>query len=388
MRKTKLNINKIADKEVSPEKALKRAQMKVLGKDPFIATVMLNLQHKFTKDIPSAATNGLSIQYNPDFLSQLSPGEQVFLVAHETLHVAFRHAERLGLRVPSRWNQACDYVINALLKTRDIGTMPPRGLYHREYVAKSAEEVYELLNEENPPHGDSDAIDPFGEDILPQSIDAPVKLTPEENMKLDEILVRAKDQALKQDQWGNMPGYIKDLLDSVTAPKHNWKEQLRDFVAEKTKNDYSWKRPNRRTEPDIYLPSLYSENTRSVVIAVDTSGSIFPNELNAFLREISAIHRDTQPIETHVIAVDTTIHETYTYDAWDNIPSSLELGGRGGTSFQPAFDWANKRDPSCLIYLTDLYAPAPETPGYPTLWVSTTKENTGPFGRTIYLDLT
>lgn len=392
MRKTKLNISKLSDRKISPERALKRAQMGVLSKEPFIATVMLNLTHVFSEDVPTAATNGLGVKYNPEFFQSLTPSEQVFLIAHESWHVALQHndSSRLQNRIRLRWNQAADYVINGLLKQQNVGQRPQGGLYEYRFLDMSTEAVYAEL-EEYQKEGYFPETDLFGDDIQESDSTHPsssTSLSPEEKMKLDEILVRAKDEALKQKQWGNMAGHVKDLLDDIIRPKHSWKDQLRNFITERTKNDYSWSRPNRRTDPDIYIPSLYSENPRSVVIAVDTSGSISTKELTMFLNEIKAIHEDTRPVETHIIAIDTEIHDTYQFDGWDTIPTALSFGGRGGTAFAPAFKWAKDKDPSCLIYLTDMYASFDfPSPSYPTLWVSTTPEERAPFGDTIYLDV-
>jgi len=393
MRKTKLNLNKIVSKNVSPEKALKRAQMGVLAKEPFIATVMLNLKHNFSDKVPTAAANKLEVLYNPEFFMKLDPQEQIFLIAHEAWHVALQHGARLGHRDSKLWNQAADFVINYILTDQNIGSRPQGGLYQQAFANMSTEQVYEQLENLLETSGVTHRSDLFGEDITPPSNDLtqPIqspKLSPQEQMKLDEILIRAKDEAVKQKQWGNAPGHLKDLLDDITSPKHNWKEQLRAFVTERTKNDYSWRRPNRRTPPDIYIPSLYSENPRCVVIAVDTSGSISNEELNTFMSEIRAIHEDTRPVKTHIIGIDTKVHDEYEYDGTEYIPKQLSFGGRGGTEFQPAFDWAEDKNPSCLIYLTDLYASDPDNPAYPTLWVSTTKDKHGPFGTTIYLDCT
>ena len=174
------------------------------------------------------------------------------------------------------------------------------------------------------------------------------------------------------------------MVESILQPQHDWKAALRRFVTERTKNDYAWSRPNRR-HPDIYMPSLYSESPRCVVVAVDTSGSISKEELTAFMTEIKAVHEDAQPVETHIIDVDTEVNQVWEYTAHDYIPNGLDFSRGGGTYFHPAFEYADEHDPSCLIYLTDLYADDPREPSYPTLWVSTTHHKKGPFGETTYL---
>ena len=50
---------------------------------------------------------------------------------------------------------------------------------------------------------------------------------------------------------------------------------------------------------------------------------------------------------------------------------NLKMKGRGGTSFQVAFDWINKnlRDVKLVIYLTDGCGDKVGKQGFPILWV-------------------
>ncbi|GGN05412.1 hypothetical protein FHR83_001402 [Actinoplanes campanulatus] len=54
----------------------------------------------------------------------LSEEEWRFVLAHELLHVALRHADRVGGRDPYLWNVACDFVINGWLVEMGVGVMP------------------------------------------------------------------------------------------------------------------------------------------------------------------------------------------------------------------------------------------------------------------------
>jgi predicted metal-dependent peptidase len=47
----------------------------------------------------------------------------------------------------------------------------------------------------------------------------------------------------------------------------------------------------------------------------------------------------------------------------------------------------NNIQPSVCIYLTDMYGDFPAyPPPFPTLWCSTSKDETAPWGETIYID--
>ena len=64
--------------------------------------------------------------------------------------------------------------------------------------------------------------------------------------------------------------------------------------------------------------------------------------------------------------------------------------GHGGTDFRPSFVYVAEHpeiEPSCLIYITDGYGPAPrDPPPYPVLWILTRDgEKPAPWGRELRL---
>jgi predicted metal-dependent peptidase len=136
----------------------------------------------------------------------------------------------------------------------------------------------------------------------------------------------------------------------------------------------------------LYLPSVYREGVGTIVIGVDTSGSIGEEELRQFAGEISAIADQAQPDMIHVVYCDAAVSSTQEFGPSE--PIILEPKGGGGTDFRPVFEWVSQNaiQPICLIYLTDLcchdYPPLP--PPYPVLWV-TDSRRTAPFGETIKL---
>ena len=68
-----------------------------------------------------------------------------FVLAHEFLHAALQHAERLNGRHPLLWNLACDFVINDWLLEMHVGCMPNGALYDAQFHGLSAEAVYDRL---------------------------------------------------------------------------------------------------------------------------------------------------------------------------------------------------------------------------------------------------
>ena len=102
-----------------------------------------------TTEIPTAATDGKNIYYNPKFMSKLSVNQQTFIVGHEVLHVAFNHLKRSKDRDNKLWNIATDAVINAMLVDQGL-EMVSGGIDMPEGLTMNAEQIYQkLLNEKN-----------------------------------------------------------------------------------------------------------------------------------------------------------------------------------------------------------------------------------------------
>ena len=82
---------------------------------PFWGVLSLRLAPVEDPSIKTMQTDGISIRYNPGFVTGLSRGLLRTTIAHETMHCAALHHTRRGGRDPRRWNIACDYAINPLL---------------------------------------------------------------------------------------------------------------------------------------------------------------------------------------------------------------------------------------------------------------------------------
>jgi predicted metal-dependent peptidase len=68
------------------------------------------------------------------------------------------------------------------------------------------------------------------------------------------------------------------------------------------------------------------------------------------------------------------VHEARSLDELSDIRMK-GLGGGGGTSFIPVFDWVREHEikPEALIYITDLMGSFPsEAPAYPVVWCAST----------------
>lgn len=123
-----------------------KIKRKMLIKYPFFGSVIANLKYVKDEEVKTAATDGDNIYYSEEFLSKLKPDEQVFVLAHETCHIVFKHVDRRTSKEPVMWNIACDAVINAFLESDGLSVLKD-AVKIEGAINYDAEELYEKLRQ-------------------------------------------------------------------------------------------------------------------------------------------------------------------------------------------------------------------------------------------------
>ena len=399
------------NRQLTAEQKLIRARTQLLLNHPFFGTLCVRLK-LVPGSLPTMATDGRRIVYNPAFVDWLSPAELEGVLAHEVLHCALAHHCRRGQWEPDLWNQAADYAVNPILLGSGV-VLPPGVLVDATFADLSAEEIYSrLLNRrntaeefENPPSGqgaaESQPGPPAGGPANPEQPPSPrpgaigevmdavgedgQAASQAERLRQEREWAIASEQAIRSAKaCGQEPAGMERALEEERCGRVDWRSVLRDFVSASRPSDYSWTPPNcRHVARGLYLPSVVRSGVGEIVIAVDTSSSIGAEELNQFAAEITAIAQDVQPDVIHVVYCDAAVQNVQ-----EVVPPEavvLSPAGGGGTDFRPPFEWVEERglSPACLIYLTDLCCRSyPQTPDYPVLWV-TDSRRTANFGETL-----
>lgn len=407
-----------------------RARTGLVMSQPFFASIALRL--KLVSDSSGTVwTDGVHLGYDPKFLDTITQEQIKGVIAHEAMHVAQGHAWRRGARDPELWNEACDYSINQHILNARL-ELPPDAKINAKYGELGAESVYDiLLQQKTPPppkskpqkgqgqdkgqpspgQGQPDPGDGQGDEQgdgqgdgdkqgqgQPGTQPAPsappkpwgeVRDAPspdEGGITEAENEIRVMEAYQSAKAMGKVPGGMGRLIERITTTPVDWRAVLHEFMQRTAKNDYSWHRPNKRyLALGLYLPSLSSEQMPPVVICVDTSGSVSAKELAEFGNEINAVIDHCRPESVQIVYCDSRINKTVEF--LPDEPVVLEAVGGGGTDFRPPFSWVDEQglQPACLLYLTDLYGPAPQhPPDYPVLWVATTKEPV-PWGEVVRL---
>lgn len=334
----------------------------------FITTVLFSLNHKWDNSIQTGATDGINLFLNPKFFEGLDFAERVFLLAHETWHVVFKHMDRCRHRDMVKWNIACDHVINLMLK--DSGFKVIRGACcDDQYRDMSAEEIYDLLPDPDPNDHEGHLQPPPGSQ--PGATQAEKAAYENWQNQVDSTISRAAAQAEKQGAAGSIPGEVERYLEKMAKPKVDWRKQLQAFFTAIAKTDYSMRTPNRRfINQGIYLPSMVGEHMGEIAFAVDTSGSVQDHEFAAFLSEIRGIKQMYNPDKMTIIDFDTSIKNVHEIKRDESI-DGIKFNGYGGTDMWPVFDhYKGKQAPKVLIVFSDMYCDmSMPKPPYPVIWV-------------------
>lgn len=307
-----------------------------------------------SEDIRLAAVNPSQGVIYFNSAAGLSFDETLFVMAHEILHPALGHDERLEGRDPFLWNVACDFRINAWLKELRIGTMPEGVLYDEELAGLSAEAIYHRIVTD---------VRRFRRLATLRGVGAVDVLPPESGVRrangdgadqqgtdLDrfyrEALARGLD--LEQSSGSQFRGLLPaGLIEEIRArilPPIAWDVRLANWFDERLpalEKARTYSRPSRRqgVSDDIPMPSYYipkrMREARTFAVIIDSSGSMQREMLAMGLGAVSS-YADSR----HVSLVRVIFCDAAARDAgWmrpDELAGRVEVWGRGGTVLEPA----------------------------------------------------
>lgn len=358
---------------------LAKAKTSLILEHPFVGSIALNMPFVWDDTIPTAATNGKRVAFNPAFVNMLSDDELKFLVAHECFHPMLEHNFRRHGRDAKKWNVAADYVINKLLVDEGIGRMPKMGLLdHGIYTAGggTSEGIYDILPDQPDDHDDGPGPLDNCEDGEGDNA--------EQAQQQAEWKVKVAQAAQAAKMMGKMSAGLQRFVDEVLQPKVNWRDVLHRFLVKARTDERTFARPNRRfMSQGMYLPSVTGEAMGEIVFAVDCSGSIDQRTINQFAAEITKTKDDLVPELIHVVYFDSEVSHVETYAPNDDL--DIKPHGGGGTDFAPVFAKIDEIGitPVAIVFLTDLCCNSFGTqPDAPVLWV-TTCPGAAPFGEIV-----
>jgi predicted metal-dependent peptidase len=372
------------------QRKVSKAKSLLILDHPFFGTAASRRPIIYTDTVPTAAMAATGQMYiNPAFIETggkdngpLSVRQVMFLLAHEAMHYMLAHGLRRGHRDPKAWNIAADKVINDTLIDAKVGDFIEGGIQMRDARNYAAEELYDEDdngNGQGPGGIGNDIGDPVDENGKP--LDESQVHALEAQAKIEAIQSAKAAKAV-----GKMPGSLQRMVDELVHVPTPWHEILERRMVAKIKDGYSWNRPNRRfIARNIYIPGTdYKPKMGTVVIGVDTSGSIDQPELDKFGGHVNRILETCNPEAVTVIYCDSKVQHVDEFTP-DEYPVRLVAHGGGGTSFKPVFDYIddNNIEPEVVVYLTDGHGDQNSfTSQHDTVWL-TTSGTAFPWGEVI-----
>lgn len=353
----------------------------------------------FTTEVPIAATDGNALFLNPLTFFKYNLNERVFICAHEIMHCILNHmvlmhgCVKTG-KVPysdtsleyngQLMNVALDLVINDLLIQSKVGQYSTDWLHDVSLGTKddSALDVYRKLFKKlggkgGAGSGDGPKGKGFDEHLSPGTSEGkdPNQAVQERNaagQKWATEIAAGMNAARVQ---GKLPAALDRALSEILDPKVDWREKIEALFARRLgSGSYNWRALDRRlVVRDIIAPGRSGFGADTVIVGIDTSGSIGPKEVNMFLAEVGGILEDVRPRRVLVAWCDAKLHRVDEMDEPGDLAEARHKGapGGGGTSFLPVFEYADQLEGhiDALVYLTDGLGTFPsKAPSYPVIW--------------------
>jgi len=462
---------------------LKRAKRHILLDYPFLGDKAIRSKTKLSLRVPTAGTDGKSIEFNPLFAALLSFSFLIFVMAHEFLHIALGHHVRRGNRSIELWNMACDYVINRILVAAGL-KIPPDALYDERFNEFSEEQIYSILQEEKRVEEDPRQPDGFGigegegegegegqgnaepeaEDEAEDEAEAEGNGQGEAEAEAEgegegegqgegngegegegegTVLGKGTDPSnngsggydlpdastwgevadMKNDDGTSMDGeerseeLVKQQMENETARKigdaigkggsefssemerafdrsrYRWEDELREFVQTNYTGEpeSTWERGWRAGfSQDLYLPGNKTEGISRILVATDSSGSMWSELYDHALSQTEKIVNVANAEVIDWLQFDHEVQSVRTFEFGARFKNPTR-SGHGGTEFAPVLEWIkqSRNQYDCIIVTTDMGLcdwHVLEAPDAPIIWCDVyggSHYQSAPFGKTI-----
>jgi len=418
----------------------------------FFESVLNRLSYQMNVSVQRFATDGQNFYFNPKYLLELynqSPATVNRAYLHSLMHCLFRHLFRMpqemksqqssvsmegeldaGRLQPERWNLACDIAVESVMDSLEfpcilsfpsdfrtevyrilkehISVLTAEGIYHYlntlfsegDLIRMQEEFTVDDHNFWNVKHqGNSSQEETQQEERRRQQLEAAWEETAKKTQTAMETFYRHA---------GDKAGSLKTALAIKNRRVDDYSAFLRQFAVVKEEicldmdsfdyipyyfglNGYQQGR-----EPVVFLEPLEYKERQGIdefVIAIDTSGSVSLNQIQAFLEITFSILESEETffrkITLHVIQCDAEIQNDTIIRNREDIEALTRyfpVSGFGGTDFRPVFSYIERLLAEGaftrlrgLLYFTDGFGTYPERGGnFETVFVIPAEQEAEP----------
>jgi len=360
----------------------------LMGTRTFYAHVLVRMRREVSREIPTMAVradaDGVALLVNPEFwrCELVSEDLREGVLVHEVLHVVLRHLVRADAFADRRlFNVAADLVVNRLVGKRFL---PEGALLIEDMPGEwglpedgTTEEYYELIRKARPPEGDP-AFGSSSAAALRGSHEPWPRAGAEGRQASEGVLRSALNglvQAAARDTRatrGTIPAGLERAIAAATPRRSrtDWRRMIHVFG---TSGMTTYLKPTIMAPSRRFgtVPGVRVRQRQSLAVAIDTSGSIGDDMLQAFFAEVHALWR--LGVEVTVIECDAAITPGGVWKYRGR--TERHADGGGGTDFDAPIEWANSHAVDGLIYLTDGYGGRSLPCRRRLLWMVTEERN-------------
>ena len=360
---------------------IEKAYKKLLVENPFYGLFLLGLSKVIDKSVETACVRKRGINcelvINPEYWETQNDIQQLNLIQHEIYHIVFQHMFMTPFfKNHEVLNVAADCEVNSYLQNLDNTWIIP-SMFNAE-PKLGTKTYYDIIMSQTPPPPPQRGGDGNGSNGLPNTKDDHSSWGKEfqECSDAEKQLIQnqinsqiktAAEQTIKMR--GTIPAEMQAIVDELFKPKprvFDWKAYFRRMLG----SIYDINIKKTRRKESIRFPGaagIKHKKKVSILVAVDTSGSVNDEELKDFFSEITYIYKAGARIT--ILECDAAISANYEYTGkWTG-----KVHSRGGTDFQPVIDYyrKNMKDYAALVYFTDGECSIPNNVPRDTIWVIT-----------------
>ena len=348
----------------------------------------------------------MRIEYNPNILEKMKFGEIKKCFETEIIRIILKHPYS---RKPDPFNSRIAIMASNVTIHQEYAeklAVPPNLSYEQYYSLMRPEEIIQMESEtkmksgkiekndapdnfldsnqedsldssdseenhnssgKNKKENGNSSVPSFADDktlqkLLSQAYDAEYGATglwEENDIAMEELNSLIKDYAAREEKsWGSLEGHLKDQILASLNAKIDYRKVLKNFRATilAERKHLTRFKPSRRFGFE-YMGSKRDFTTK-LLLAIDTSGSISNQNLKNFYGVINKFFK--YGIESiDVLNFDCELQGEPV--SFKKRQTSCTISGRGGTDFQPVFDYAKDHpEYDGVIILTDGYADHPQ----------------------------
>jgi predicted metal-dependent peptidase len=360
---------------MTPEQRVRAVNIDIMNNVDFctLSGLVTMGEIKIVPDLPTAGTNGVDVFYGEQFLMGLTRKQLRFVQLHEAMHKALRHCsdyKDITKKYPDLSNVAMDYVVNAFIEQTDPDhkfidhTTSPKPLLDVKYYNRSFVDVLQdLLKNAMFIEIDGSGTGGGGGTPLDEHFAMPDNVDPKKLEQDIEDALNHGDMVQKRLEAGSGKG--GNPLSGLGVKRDtDWRSAMREFIESVVAGDeYSrYNPPNRRfLAHDILMPTHFDVSMGELVIAADTSGSMY-GYYKVVFGEVANICQQANPERVRILWWDTDVcgEQVFERGQFDQIAHALKPAGGGGTSPQCVANYitVNNYKPTAVVWLTDGYLDA------------------------------